>query len=299
MKKGLKLFGILLVSGLISGACSNQKKAEKTSSESHRVSSVSSVRTKKSQKKSQSSSSVKEDASSSNASSASSASSGSSATPEAKETPVSSPTLDLNNKRLSEFNASIRNKLGNVLLPSANGLDSAPGYLNMRCSGDSNNFSIDYIISYNPYGLNDGAVSGHVPYATFSKKTYDSEGAAANDVPYQPSDSSSGLPKVDLGHGISGLLDSGAGQRYLQWNEGRWSFVVHASAVVGEDPVPTAQHVVDLLEQYYLPAPDTKGAGQLEASASENVLTWNRGNVLYTLKGKSIDTLVKMAASVK
>ena len=185
------------------------------------------------------------------------------------------------------------------MLPSANGLDSAPGYLNMRYTGDANNFSVDYIVSYNPYGLNDGAISGHVPYATFVKKTYDSESASANDVPYQSADSSSGLPTVDLGHNISGVMDSGAGQRYLQWNEGRWSFVVHASAVVGEDPVPTAQHVVDLLERYYLPAPSTKGGGQLEATASENVLTWNKGNVLYTLKGKNIDTLVKMAATVK
>ena len=31
MKKELKLFGILLVSGLILGACSNQKKGEKIS----------------------------------------------------------------------------------------------------------------------------------------------------------------------------------------------------------------------------------------------------------------------------
>ena len=173
------------------------------------------------------------------------------------------------------------------MLPSANGLYSAPGYLNMRYTGDANNFSVDYIVSYNPYGLNDGAISGHVPYATFVKKTYDSESAAANDVPYQSADSSSGLPTVDLGHNISGVMDSGAGQRYLQWNEGRWSFVVHASAVVG------------VLERYYLPAPSTKGGGQLEATASENVLTWNKGNVLYTLKGKNIDTLVKMAASVK
>lgn len=299
MKKELKLFGILLVSGLILGACSNQKKGEKTSNENEKTSSVSSVRSKKSQEKSQSSSSVKKDASASSAGSASDASSSSGSNLEARETSTSSPTLDLNNKRLSEINASIRNNLGSILLPSSNGLDSAPGYLNMRYTGDANNFSVDYIVSYSPYGLNDGATSGHVPYATFVKKTYDSESAAANDVPYQPSDSSSGLPTVDLGHGISGVMDSGAGQRYLQWNEGRWSFVVHASAVVGEDPVPTAQHVVDLLERYYLPAPSTKGGGQLEATASENVLTWNKGNVLYTLKGKNIDTLVKMAASVK
>lgn len=36
MKKELKLFGILLVSGLILGACSNQKKGEKTSNESEK-----------------------------------------------------------------------------------------------------------------------------------------------------------------------------------------------------------------------------------------------------------------------
>lgn len=36
MKKELKLFGILLVSSLILGACSNQKKGEKTSNESEK-----------------------------------------------------------------------------------------------------------------------------------------------------------------------------------------------------------------------------------------------------------------------
>ena len=167
MKKELKLFGILLVSGLILGACSNQKKGEKTSNESEKTSSVSSVRTKKSQEKSQSSSSVKKDASTSSAGSVSDSSSSSGSNLEARETSTSSPTLDLNNKRLSELNASIRNNLGNILLPSSNGLDSAPGYLNMRYTGDANNFSVDYIVSYSPYGLNDGATSGHVPYATF------------------------------------------------------------------------------------------------------------------------------------
>ena len=71
MKKELKLFGILLVSGLILGACSNQKKGEKTSNESEKTSSVASVRTKKSQEKSQSSGSVKKDASTSSAGSVS------------------------------------------------------------------------------------------------------------------------------------------------------------------------------------------------------------------------------------
>lgn len=170
MKKELKLFGILLVSGLILGACSNQKKGEKTSNESEKTSSISSVRTKKSQEKSQSSSSVKKDASTSSAGSVSDASSSSGSNLEARETSTSSSTLDLNNKRLSELNASIRNNLGNILLPSSNGLDSAPGYLNMRYTGDANNFSVDYIVSYSPYGLNDGAISGHVPYATFVKR---------------------------------------------------------------------------------------------------------------------------------
>lgn len=293
MRRQLGMVSVLLVSALVLGACSGRKNNEESSSSRETTSSV------KAGKSSRAESESKTGESSKKQTAASSSSAASSAGEESKAPQNEVPSLDLNSRRLAAFNKTMKSRLGNAALPGEDGLGSAPGYLNVRFSGDADNFSVDYIVSYNPYDINSQATAGHVPYATFSKKTYDSEDAAANDVPYQPADSQSALPKVSLGHNIYGLMDSGAGQRYLQWNEGRWSMLVHATAVSGEDPVPTAQHVVDLLEQYFLPAPSSRGGGQFELNTGENTLTWNKGNVLYTLKGKSIDTLVKMAASIK
>ena len=239
--------------------------------------------------------------SSSTASSSAAGSTTNSLTDQTKSSAVNPTGSDV--QRLTAFNQSMRSKLGkNVLLPTTSGLSTSNGHLNVRYSGNADSYTIYYSVGYTAKSLNDATLSSQIPYLVFNKKTYASQSAAAQAIRNYDLDTS-GLATVDLGHGIKGTIDAGAGQRYLTWKEGKWQLMVHAAAVNAEDPLPTAQHIVALLEQYYLPAPDDRGTGTFEVSVGDGerpqVLTWMRGNVVYTMEAHSTDTLVQMAASLK
>ncbi|WP_294545198.1 hypothetical protein [uncultured Limosilactobacillus sp.] len=275
---------------------SNAKKTAKQAA-SQSSQSISSSPTTQSSSSTQSSASQ----SSSTASSSAAGSTTNSLTGQTKSSDVNPTGSDV--QRLTAFNQSMRSKLGkNVLLPTTSGLSTSNGHLNVRYSGNADSYTIYYSVGYTAKSLNDATLSSQIPYLVFNKKTYASQSAAAQAIRNYDLDTS-GLATVDLGHGIKGMIDAGAGQRYLTWKEGKWQLTVHAAAVNGEDPLPTAQHIVALLEQYYLPAPDDRGTGTFEVSVGDGerpqVLTWMRGNVVYTMEAHSTDTLVQMAASLK
>ena len=108
-----------------------------------------------------------------------------------------------------------------------------------------------------------------------------------------------GLPKVPLSGNVNATLNSGAGQRYLHWNSGKWSVTIHGTA--GKDPVPTGRKVVALLNNAYLPAPDSRGAASFTAgSGSGNQkIEWNSGKAVYTMKGSNINSLIELAGSIQ
>lgn len=275
---------------------SNAKKTAKQAA-SQSSQSISSSPTAQSSSSAQSSASQ----SSSTASSSAAGSTTNSLTGQNKSSAVNPTGSDV--QRLTAFNQSMRSKLGkNILLPTTSGLSTSNGHLNVRYSGNADSYTIYYSVGYTAKSLNDATLSSQIPYLVFNKKTYASQSAAAQAIRNYDLDTS-GLATVDLGHGIKGTIDAGAGQRYLTWKEGKWQLTVHAAAVNGEDPLPTAQHIVALLEQYYLPAPDDRGTGTFEVSVGDGerpqVLTWMRGNVVYTMEAHSTDTLVQMAASLK
>lgn len=112
---------------------------------------------------------------------------------------------------------------------------------------------------------------------------------------YQTSAETQGLPTVNLGYGITGTIDSGAGQQYLHWNEGNWSFTVRASAVDGQDPLPTAKKIVSILEKVYLPAPQNQGTGMFDIATDTYQLTWQEGNQVHTVTGNSPDDVINKA----
>lgn len=203
-----------------------------------------------------------------------------------------------NEPRLVTINSALNRTLGHVLLPQADGLGQGSANLNARTTGDSANYTVYYSVGNRPLPVNDPAVQNEIPYATVSKKTYGSVAAAKASINYRSGAGEEGLPKVDLGHNISGTIDSGAGNRYLHWNEGQWSLVVHAAAVNGEEPTAKAKQVVELLEKYYLPAPKTVASGEFEVSGG-NKLTWQDQTTVYSVTGPSLETIIIMAASMK
>lgn len=117
------------------------------------------------------------------------------------------------------------------------------------------------------------------------------------DQGYQTSQETQGLPVVNLGHGITGTLDSGAGQSYLHWNEGNWSFTVRASAVNGQDPTNTAKEIVNQLETTYLPAPQNQGSGTFDIATGNYQLTWQKNNQVYSVTGNSPQDVIQKAVN--
>lgn len=290
MKKGTVL-GMLALSLILAG-CGNNSSKSSASTSTSRTSAV------KSDKKSSTTASSKVSSTSSNSSSNEATSS---STSYSSSTSVSQKT---NVQRLAQFNATLKSNMGTgIILPNNPGYSNENQKVNVWYEGNAANFTIYYSSDSNGQEFNATNLKNVTSYATFTKKTYATASQAQSAVNYRTIDTNNGLPTVNLGYGLTGTIDSGAGQKYLQWNEGRWSFTVHATAVNNEDPTATAKTVVSLLEEYYLPAPNTQGSGSFNVAVSNDqlnqTLTWQNNNVVYTIRANSIDTLIRMVATVK
>ena len=131
-------------------------------------------------------------------------------------------------------------------------------------------------------------------------KEFNNQAQAASYVTNQPgytTGDQQGLPTVNLGDGITGTLNSGAGQQMLQWNEGNWSFTVRASAVQGQDPMPTAKQIVNELQTVYLPAPQNHGVGTFDIATNTYTLTWQKNNKVYSVSGSSPSDVIAKAVN--
>ena len=77
-----------------------------------------------------------------------------------------------NEPRLVTLNGDLNRTLGHVLLPQKDGLGQDNSRLNIRFSGDSVNYVINYSVGGKTRPLNDPALQNETPYATLTKKTY-------------------------------------------------------------------------------------------------------------------------------
>lgn len=269
-KTRLLIFGVLAI--LLAGCGNNQATSKKDTVKNSTTTSA-----KKESKKKQASSSSKKDKS------------------QTDQTTQVTPTVT----RLQQLNTDLIKVLGQIPLPQVDGLSADHDKVNVRYIGDNKNYSIYYSLGYSAYPFNDEHLKQHIPYAVLSKKTYDNQAQARENIRYFDVTQSQDLPKVDLGYNIEGVLDSGAGQSYLEWNEGNWSLSVHASAYNGQEAIPTGKQIVSLLEQNMLPAPNDRGSFVVDMTTDEVTLMWMKENVVYTLEGKDLNTMVLMAASLK
>ncbi|EQM55429.1 hypothetical protein N692_02260 [Lactiplantibacillus plantarum EGD-AQ4] len=204
--------------------------------------------------------------------------------------------------RLATLNQQLTKALGNVLLPQSDGLTSGSQKLNVRYQGSQANYTVSYSVGQTAQAFNSKAVAKETPYATVNKKTYASNQAAAQAVGHRNASDAKGLPTVDLGHQITGYLDSGAGQRYILWNEGQWSLQVHTYTTQNDSGVALAKQTVNTLESYYLPAPKSVGSIQLEAISTDGlrqVIQWQAGRVVYKVSAHDATTAIKLVASMQ
>lgn len=205
--------------------------------------------------------------------------------------------------RIGQLNHQLQAALGDIALPQADGLQKGSQNLNVRYTGNTTNYQIFYSVGNQPSAFNAAALSKQNPYATLKKETFSSNAQAAAQINHIDAQANKGLPTTDLGSGLTGYADRGAGNIHLLWNEGNWSLSVHAINIENQDPTPMAKKVVQLLNTYSLPAPNKYGQIQFDVNinpgARDQIIKWQEQNIVYTIEAHNPTTAIKFAASIK
>ncbi|WP_438714357.1 hypothetical protein [Enterococcus sp. AZ109] len=168
--------------------------------------------------------------------------------------------------------------------------------VSMAVREENNGWIVSYYNTESKLPLNDPQLQNQTPIAQFERLIYSSAEEARAAV--APSFDGGGQA-VDLGFGITGYRQSGAGSSFLNWQEGNWNLGVQASNLNDEDPVPLAQQAVEYLETAFLPIPQDAGQISLSAVSSgyeSNVVAWQVGNTVY--KTMHIDPLSSLQMAV-
>ena len=97
--------------------------------------------------------------------------------------------------------------------------------------------------------------------------------------------------KVDLGHGITGYQDAGAGSLFTSWNEGRWAIIARSTTEKAEESVETAKETVEFLEKNTMPIPKQYGELHIDAEHSGSLAKWQKQNLVYSLTDFGDQTL--------
>ncbi len=280
MKKNRKNLALLLLAASLLAGCAGQSKSQ--SSRSSQT---------KSEKKAESKASSKSAAKSAASSAKSSSSQASS-----KSAASSSQRADTN--RIGTLTSQLRTKLPGMLLPAADGLGRGSSNLNIRYTSSSSQNVVYYSVGNSPLALNDSRIASEKPYAVLTENKNVAD--ASSLINYQ--EPKTGLPAVKIAGNVTGTEEGAAGSTYLQFNQGQWSFVVRASNVQGQKPLPTAQKLLALYQQYGLPDTAAKSSVQVDVGESlgslNTVITWAKGSSVYQFKAHSTETAFKMLKSL-
>jgi hypothetical protein len=192
-----------------------------------------------------------------------------------------------------------------IRLPKALPLDT--GYhLTAVTKSDSRHYTVTFYESKKPIPINNSKLTNGnyaIKIGTVKGTLYNTATQAGNYINYQDYKKyESGNPSVDLGYGIKGYIDAGAGSEYLGWNEGRWSLTVRARTVHGNNVKTVGKQIVAYLEKEMLPPPHQRGAGEFSADELTNRnqrISWQNKNADYEVSDtKDAITALKIATSI-
>lgn len=280
MKKNRKNLALLLLAASLLAGCAGQSKSQ--SSQSSQT---------KSEKKAESKASSKSAAKSVSSSAKSSSSRASSKS-------AASSSQRANANRMGTLTSQLRVKLPGMLLPAADGLGRGSSNLNIRYTSSSSQNVVYYSVGNSPLALNDSRIASEKPYAVLTENKNVADPSSL--INYQ--EPKTGLPVVKIAGNVTGTEEGAAGSTYLQFNQGQWSFVVRASNVRGQKPLPTARKLLALYQQYGLPYTTAKASVQVDVGESlgslNTVITWAKGSSVYQLKAHSTETAFKMLKSL-
>lgn len=159
-------------------------------------------------------------------------------------------------------------------------------HLTAVTENDKNSYRIVFYESDEPIPINneklksdDDAVDA---IATIRAQKYDSQEEADEEIAFEEF-AENGAQEVDLGHGITGYQDAGAGSAYTGWNEGRWALATHAQTSEGDKGTDLAKDAVAYLEENTLPIPKPHGYAHLDVDEKDNRILWEKDTTVYTI----------------
>lgn len=202
--------------------------------------------------------------------------------------------------RLAQMNRNLRNALPGTVLPENDGLGAGSDKLNVRYTKNGNTTNIYYSVGSTAKSFNDPSVARELPFAVLTETSNLSADQIKAAINYQAP--ATGLPTINI-NGQQATEQGGAGQRYLQWNSGKWSYTIHASSVNGQDPIPTAKQILALSKKYPLPNTQTNSSVLVNVGYSygslNTIISWQQNDKLYVIKAHSPETAFKMLVSLK
>ncbi|WP_163652095.1 hypothetical protein [Listeria sp. PSOL-1] len=190
-----------------------------------------------------------------------------------------------------------------IALPKQIPLSSSKMHLTATTAGSSASYVVDFFESDKPIPINNEKLKNGQnakEIGRIEKKTYSSEKAAEEAIGYTDF-SKTGAKPVDLGHDIKGYPDAGAGNKYMNWNEGRWALSVHASNINNGDYMPLTKQTVAFLEKESLPIPNKYGSVKLDSekntSLTGNQVMWQEGRTVYIVYAMDPMKALQMATN--
>jgi opacity protein-like surface antigen len=167
--------------------------------------------------------------------------------------------------------------------------------VNEQASG----YSVTFKQTNTPAAVNDPSLAHAKTIAAIRARTFQNKNDAAKQISHNTFSASDGKA-VDLGHGITGYADAGAGTAGISWNEGRWTLASLSPTSNAEEGVDLARELVAYLEQHSLPIPHQYGTVQVYTDKRQSSVRWQSGTTIFELTGaKTPLTLIKIACSIK
>lgn len=173
-------------------------------------------------------------------------------------------------------------------------------YLGAAVDAEADRYQVTYYLTDQPLELNAKELDGLPHEAVAEARIYESPGSAKSNVGYEQEPGGKG--NINLGYGISGFKDAGAGSVFLTWHEGKWSFSMRNRNIDnpggGDEMTALAKKVVAKLEDRMLPPPEELAAGSFDMSSDTHKLTWQRGAVLYAVTADDPLELIDLVADL-
>ncbi|MGE7625283.1 hypothetical protein ACQKMD_20395 [Viridibacillus sp. NPDC096237] len=158
-------------------------------------------------------------------------------------------------------------------------------HLTATTKSTANYYEVVFMESDRPIAINNKALKNKQQATVIARlkvKKYASLAKSSEQIAYEDF-SNLGGQKVDLGYGISGYQDAGAGSAFISWNEGRWALTARARTTESKQGVKLAKEATKFLETNTLPIPKPNGLVHLDVEHSGNRISWQKEKIVYLI----------------